>query len=136
MSARDLSRIKKTYAPDLDAATDLHFDIGNPLLASLGTQGRDFLYMLAELECDVRENYAQPARRSLLTNLQADILDMMDAREKVAHMWLVNPQQQTLEVFRLQGDGWFLVTTYKGDASVRAEPFDAVELSLGSLWEL
>jgi len=28
-----------------------------------------------------------------------------------------------------------LITMFRGDAKVRAEPFDAVELSLASLWE-
>jgi len=58
------------------------------------------------------------------------------AREKVSHMWLLNPRLQTLEVFRLQGEGWFLVGTHRGESKIRAEPFDAVELDLTALWEL
>jgi hypothetical protein len=41
---------------------------------------------------------------------------------------------QTLEVFRLDGGGWRLVATHGGDEAVRAEPFDAVEIRLASLW--
>ena len=41
---------------------------------------------------------------------------------------------KTLEVLRREGDRWTLLATYKGDAEVRAEPFDAVPLELGALW--
>lgn len=56
------------------------------------------------------------------------------AKERVRHVWLVDPDAQTLEVFRLDGEGWRLVGTWEGDARLRAEPFDAVELELGGLW--
>src|SRR4051812_12495902 len=50
------------------------------------------------------------------------------ARARVSHLWFVDPTPQTLEVFRLDGDGWRLVLTAAGDEKIRAEPFDAVEL--------
>jgi Uma2 family endonuclease len=56
------------------------------------------------------------------------------AREKVRHVWLVNPLQRLLEVLRLDGDKWLRVAAYRDDARVRAEPFDAIELELGLLW--
>ncbi len=56
------------------------------------------------------------------------------AREGVKHAWLVNPLQRTLEVFRSDGGRWILLTTHEGDAIVRAEPFDAIELELSLLW--
>ncbi|MFL5304554.1 MAG: Uma2 family endonuclease [Polyangia bacterium] len=56
------------------------------------------------------------------------------ARARVQHIWLVDPLATTLEVFRLDGDGWRLVDAYGGDAKVRPEPFDAVELDLTNLW--
>ena len=56
------------------------------------------------------------------------------ARAKVPHVWLVDPLAMTVEVFRLETAGWLLVDTYAGDTKVRAEPFDAVELDLASLW--
>lgn len=55
-------------------------------------------------------------------------------REKVRHTWLIDPLMKTLEVFRLDGDSYRLVTTYRGSARVRVEPFDAFELELSSLW--
>jgi len=56
------------------------------------------------------------------------------ARERVNHVWLVDPLARTLEVFRLEGNGWHLIRTYAEDERVRAEPFEAIELDLGELW--
>jgi Uma2 family endonuclease len=56
------------------------------------------------------------------------------ARESVPHVWLVNPAQQTLEVLRLQESKWLSLGVHSDDDRVRAEPFDAFELELGTLW--
>jgi Uma2 family endonuclease len=56
------------------------------------------------------------------------------AREGVAHAWLVNPTTKTLEVLRLLESSWTLVAAFGGDETVRAEPFDAIELDLRVLW--
>jgi len=52
----------------------------------------------------------------------------------VRHLWLVDPVATTLEIYRLDGEGWRLVQTHAGEATIRAEPFDVIELDLGSLW--
>jgi hypothetical protein len=56
------------------------------------------------------------------------------AREGVAHVWLIDPIVRTLEVFRLDGRQWLAAAVHHGDAAVRAEPFEAIELELGILW--
>ncbi len=56
------------------------------------------------------------------------------ARERVRHAWLVDPLAKLLEVWRLEGDKWLRIATWTGDALVRAEPFEAIELELGALW--
>lgn len=56
------------------------------------------------------------------------------ARAQVRHVWLLDPAPETLEVFRLDGDGWRLVLSVAGAVRVRAEPFELVELDLGHLW--
>ncbi|MBI1874734.1 MAG: Uma2 family endonuclease, partial [Acidobacteria bacterium] len=56
------------------------------------------------------------------------------AREGVAHVWLINPRSQTLEVLRLEHARWIVVATHDGDVSVAVEPFDAVPLDLYRLW--
>jgi Uma2 family endonuclease len=55
-------------------------------------------------------------------------------RERVPFLWLLNPAQQTLEVYRLERHQWTLVDTHEGADKVRAEPFEAVEMDLGVLW--
>ena len=56
------------------------------------------------------------------------------AREGVSHLWLVDPLQQTLEVFRLEGRHWVLMSTHGGAETVRAAPFEALELEMGRWW--
>ena len=56
------------------------------------------------------------------------------ATEKVGHVWLVDPQQRLVEVFRLEGDKWVLAQTAVGSAPARLEPFEAAELELTYWW--
>ncbi len=56
------------------------------------------------------------------------------AREGVAHVWLLDPLMRTLEAFRLDGQTFRLLATWRDEAVVRAEPFDAIALQLEYLW--
>jgi Uma2 family endonuclease len=56
------------------------------------------------------------------------------AREGVAHAWLVDPLRQTVEVLVLEAGSLAPLEQHHGDASVRARPFDAIELELRALW--
>lgn len=56
------------------------------------------------------------------------------ARERVPHVWLVDPLARTLEELALRDGAWHIVAVHAGDARIRAEPIAAVELGLGSLW--
>lgn len=55
-------------------------------------------------------------------------------RERVRHLWFLDPDARTLEVMRLDGDGYRIASTHAEDAKIRAEPFDAIELDLALLW--
>jgi len=57
------------------------------------------------------------------------------AREGVRHLWLVDPAPRTLEVYRLEQGGWRVLPTHVDNDRVRAEPFEALALELGALWE-
>jgi len=60
------------------------------------------------------------------------------AQAGVANAWLVNPLLRTLEVVRLSSgtpDQWISVGVFRDDAKVRVEPFEALELELGVLWQ-
>ena len=56
------------------------------------------------------------------------------AREGVRHVWLIDPLARTLEVFRLEGGRYTPRATHSGNAPVRVEPFEALELELAYLW--
>jgi Uma2 family endonuclease len=58
------------------------------------------------------------------------------AHAKIAHMGLVDPIAQTLEVYRLESGHWVLMATHGGDETVRAVPFESVGFALGRLWGL
>jgi Uma2 family endonuclease len=56
------------------------------------------------------------------------------ARAGVGHLWFLDPVPETLEVFRLEGGAWRLVTGVAGNVKVRAEPFGAIDLDLANIW--
>jgi Uma2 family endonuclease len=56
------------------------------------------------------------------------------AREQVRHIWLVDPLQQTLDIYRLEGHHWVLMITYGGAETVRPEPFEAIEIDISRWW--
>lgn len=56
-------------------------------------------------------------------------------REGVSHVWFVNPLARTLEVLALRDAHYAVIDVFAGAERVRAAPFDAIELELGSLWE-
>jgi Uma2 family endonuclease len=58
------------------------------------------------------------------------------AEHGVRHVWLLDPIDKRLEVYALHADTrrWREVRIHQGDTTVRAEPFDAIELDLGALW--
>ena len=56
------------------------------------------------------------------------------ARERVGHVWIVDPHVRTVEVFRLEGDKWVLAQAAGGSDPARLEPFEAAELELTYWW--
>ncbi len=56
------------------------------------------------------------------------------AREGVGHLWFVDPDARTLEVFALSGGRWVLLATLAGDGPVSQPPFDAITFPLDALW--
>ena len=56
------------------------------------------------------------------------------ARNGVAHLWLIDPTARTLEIYRLEGERWTVVSNHGGSTSVRAEPFAAIEIDMRRWW--
>lgn len=58
------------------------------------------------------------------------------AREQVSHVWLLDPNERILEVFKLGASGrWEVIGLHEEADKVRAEPFDAIEIDLALLWK-
>lgn len=57
------------------------------------------------------------------------------AQAEVGFAWLVNPDERTIEVFRLEHGRWVLVDAIGDALTARLEPFDAVEIDLALVWE-
>lgn len=84
------------------------------------------LTLAADWICEV----LSPRTESIDRGLKMDIY----AREGVGHLWLIQPLAQTLEVYRNEPQGWLRIGMWQGEATVRAEPFDAIEMELRALW--
>lgn len=56
------------------------------------------------------------------------------ARESISHLWFVDPDLQTLEVYQLTDNRWTLLSALKDDDPVSQPPFEAIEFNLDVLW--
>jgi Uma2 family endonuclease len=52
----------------------------------------------------------------------------------VGHVWLVDPEAKTLEIFSLNAGHWQLERVWQGEDTVCAPPFEALSFNLGSMW--
>lgn len=68
----------------------------------------------------------------LSTNRRNDLIrkKRIYHRHGVTHYWIVDPIDQTLSVHRWNHDGYTEILSAEGTERVRAEPFEAIELSL------
>ncbi len=55
-------------------------------------------------------------------------------REGVRHAWLLDPIARTLEIYGLVGSDLRLEVTHHENDVVRAEPFEAIELDVRTIW--
>jgi exodeoxyribonuclease V gamma subunit len=74
------------------------FEQGNPLLASMGKLGRDYLAMLSELELSEVELFNSDDHSSLLSSIQSDILSLRNRRASDESQALVSKLNQRLAV--------------------------------------
>lgn len=62
------------------APQDLHLETGNRLLASMGTVGKEFLYLLNEAGFEEYPEFKDPGEASLLAAIQSDILHLRERK--------------------------------------------------------
>ncbi|MBI2388382.1 MAG: Uma2 family endonuclease [Deltaproteobacteria bacterium] len=72
----------------------------------------------------------------LSSNKRNDLIKKKRAyhRHGVPYYWLVDPEQETLAVYRWSADGYVELLIAARDERVRPEPFDAVDLQIGVLF--
>jgi len=70
------------------------------------------------------------------SNARTDLVEKLAlyARSGVPHYWIVDPATETLTVHRLLADGYLIAVRAGREGTVRAEPFEAVELRVGTLF--
>ncbi|HEY4116577.1 MAG TPA: Uma2 family endonuclease [Byssovorax sp.] len=72
------------------------------------------------------------------SNASTDLVDKFRVYERVGvpHYWIVDPERGVLTVYRLERERYAVALNAKVGETVRAEPFDAIELSLSVLFGL
>jgi Uma2 family endonuclease len=71
-----------------------------------------------------------PSTRRIDRTAKRDIY----AEHGVGWLWLVDPDDRTLEAFALRDGAWSLIATLTGDADVGLAPFEAASFPLAALW--
>jgi Uma2 family endonuclease len=84
-----------------------------------------FMTLAPDWICEV----LSPSTESLDRNEKLRIY----ARESVEHAWLVDPLRKSLEVLVFRSGALTPLLEHEGEITVRAPPFDAIELELGAL---
>jgi Uma2 family endonuclease len=56
------------------------------------------------------------------------------AAEGVSHLWLVDPDARTLEVYQNTEGRWLLLVVFQNDDAISAAPFEAITFNLAALW--
>lgn len=76
LSEKETARLSGKLTDREISEEDLHITRGNSLLASMGKQGRDFLYLLAEYSDS--PDFEEPGEKTLIHTIQSDILNFRD----------------------------------------------------------
>ena len=71
----------------------------------------------------------------LSTNERNDLIKKKRVyhRHRVPHYWIIDPERETLTVYRWAQDGYVEILVAERGEDVRAEPFDAAPLQVGVL---
>lgn len=147
-------------APHAEAASVLSMDIGSPFHRGRGGPGGWIILVEPELHLDPnilvpdlagwrRERLPEVPKEAFMTLAPDWVCEVLSpgtalldrrrkmpiyARERVSHLWLVDPIVRSLEVYLLEGERYVHLGTFGENERVRAVPFDAIELELEALW--
>ncbi len=95
---RDLARLGEETDPE-----DAYLTVGNPLLASCGKQGRDFIDLLQAYPRTEWDGFAEPGGETLLHLLQADILNLRERGGEECPPLPLRPDDRSLQIHACHG---------------------------------
>lgn len=95
---RDLARLSEDLNPD-----ELYLTVGNPLLASLGKQGRDFIDLLQAWPRAETDHFIDPEDTDLLHRLQADILHLRERGSDDCAALPLSPADRSIQIHVCHG---------------------------------
>jgi len=78
VSERAVQKAQRRIGESESVESRLHLELGNRLLASLGTLGRNFLDILTDFSGQQTDVFVEPGGQSLLGRIQSDILNLRD----------------------------------------------------------
>lgn len=70
------------------------------------------------------------------SNAKTDLVDKLDVhwRCEIPHYWILDPASETLTVHRWTADGYLIALRASKGGAIRAEPFDEIEMFVGSFF--
>jgi exodeoxyribonuclease V gamma subunit len=98
LAERDLARLGEDIDPE-----EAYLTVGNPLLASLGKQGRDFIDGLQAYPRAETDDFTEPVGTNLLQQVQADILHLRDRGSDDCPLLLLQPADRSVQVHVCHG---------------------------------
>lgn len=98
LSPSEQHRLKRKQGLEAEEETDLCLAGGNPLLASMGAQGREFFDMMAERALSEIPLFVEPGEETLLGAIQSDIFHLLDRTRPEAAPFPLSPSDTSLSV--------------------------------------
>lgn len=95
-------------------------------LVEVGDEDPAFITVVPDWVCEVLSPGAARLDRSKKMRIFA--------RERTPHVWLVDPRERIVEVYRFADSAYTLVGTFSGDDGLIAEPFETVTTPSAISW--
>jgi Uma2 family endonuclease len=116
------------YEPEIHLGEDIVVpDVGGWRRSTLPVLPHEaYLVVRPDWVCEV----ASPSTRALDRGPKLEVYQ----RERVPHVWMIEPLDRFLEVLELDGETYRIIQRASGDTPARLKPFDAIEFDVGALW--
>jgi exodeoxyribonuclease V gamma subunit len=99
---RKIVSVERAEGEKLPLPDELHFEIGNPLLASLGKLGRDFFRSIVDLDAEPVSDFIDPGEDCLLCTVQSDVLNLRNRGESGPKA-IIKPDDTSIQIHSCHG---------------------------------